>query len=230
VLDGWGGLHPFTTGSNPLPTQPSNYPYWPNFDIARDVVLVPGTTATAGSGYILDGWGGIHPFGTAPAVTNFAYFPNMDVAKRMFLFSDGKGGYVLDAWGGIHPFAVGSNPLPAAITNFGYWPNFDIARDFALIPSSTEASASGFTLDGWGGLHPFNSGSAVQPVTPGDYPYWPNFDIARGLRLAPATTGSKPQGWILEGYGGEHEFGDAPVLAPFPYYPGNDVARQLALQ
>jgi hypothetical protein len=230
VLDGWGGLHPFTTGSNPMPTQPSNFPYWPNFDIARDVVLVNGTLASNASGYILDGWGGIHPFGSAPAVTNFAYFPGNDVAKRMFLFSDGKGGYVLDAWGGIHPFATAGNALPAAITNFGYWPNFNIARDFALIPSSTEAGAAGFTLDGWGGLHVFNSSGVTPPTTPGDFPYWPNFDIARAVRLAPNTTGSNPQGWILEGYGGLHEFGDAPALAPFPYYPGNDVARQLALQ
>ena len=228
VLDGWGGVHPWNAGGT-LPVQPSGFSYFQGFDIARDIVLTPTSNAAASSGYTLDGWGGIHPFGGAPAVTSASYFKGFDIAKRIVLFSDVKGGYVLDGWGGIHPFATGGNTAPAAITMFSYFPGFNIARDIQMIPGSTETSASGFTLDGYGGMHPFTAGSAASPTTPTDRPYFTNFDIARAIRLAPSTTGSNPRGWILDGWGGIHEVNDSPLLAPFAYFAGQDIAKQLAL-
>jgi len=229
VLDAFGGLQPFTTTGGPAVVQPSNFSYFAGFDIARDIVLTPGSTAAASSGYTLDGWGGIHPFGTAPAVTTASYFKGFDIARRIVLFPDLKGGLVLDGWGGIHPFATGGNSLPAAMTTFSYFQGFNIARDFQLIPGSTETAASGFVLDGYGGMHPFNNSGAATPTTPTDRPYWSGFDIARAIRLAPGTTGSNPQGWIMDGYGGIHEFNDSPVLGPFSYWSGQDIAKQLVL-
>jgi hypothetical protein len=143
----------------------------------------------------------------------------------MVILGDGTGGYVLDGWGGIHPFAVGANPLPAAITTFAYFPGFSIARDFALTPGSTSSSATGYTVDGWGGLHPFSSGAL--PAQPTGTPYFPNFDIARSLVLSPASTAANPQGWMLDGWGGVHPFGGAASIVPGPYWPNRDVAIQL---
>jgi hypothetical protein len=229
VLDGWGGVHPWGTGSI-SPVQPSGFAYFAGFDIARDIVLTSTSNAAASSGYTLDGWGGIHPFGGAPAIAaGAAYFKGFDIAKRIVLFADGKGGYVLDGWGGIHPFATGTNSMPAAMVGFGYFQGFNIARDFQLIPGSTETSAQGFTLDGYGGLHPTSTSGTVKPTTPTDRPYFAGFDIARAVRLAPSTTGSNPQGWILDGWGGIHEVNDSPQLQPFAYFAGQDIAKQLAL-
>ncbi len=223
VLDAYGGMHPFG-GAPPL----TDAPYF-GFDIARDAVVTADPPAGP-QGYILDGWGGLHEFGGAPPITNGPYFRGHDIAKRLAWLSDGKGGYLLDGWGGIHPFAVGGNPLPALMTNFAYFPNFSIARDFSLLPNSTSASASGFTLDGWGGLHPLNAGLASAPTQPGDFPYFPSFDIARSVRVASDATGQGPRGWILDGYNGIHPFGGAARVYTAPYFSGQDVATQLALQ
>jgi hypothetical protein len=128
VLDIWGGLHAFQLNNSPSPTDPSLSAYWQGWDIARDVVLLPG--ASSRSGYVLDGWGGLHPFGGAPALTNsgFAYWPGWDIARAVVLLpgsppaSYDQGGYTLDGWGGLHRFG-----WAPTISNFSYWPGWDIA-------------------------------------------------------------------------------------------------------
>ena len=96
------------------------------------------------------------------------------------------------------------------------------------MPGSTGASASGFTLDGYGGLHPWKTAAATLPVVPAERPYW-GFDIGRAFRFAPSSTASNPQGWILDGYGGISEVDDSPLLQPFSYWAGQDIAKQLVL-
>ena len=71
--------------------------------------LVPISTpragaATAPGGWVLDGWGGLHRFGSAPAVTGGAYWPGWDIARGVGVNDSGPGGWVLDGWGGLHPF------------------------------------------------------------------------------------------------------------------------------
>jgi hypothetical protein len=132
VLDGWGGLHPFAIGSNPLPPAVANNAYWPNWNIARDIVLSPGSTAASVAGVTLDGWGGVHPFGAAAAVTNQgAYWPNWDIARAVRFTNNSSPaapkGWVLDGWGGAHAFG-GAPDLPIG----GYWPNWDIAVQLVL--------------------------------------------------------------------------------------------------
>ena len=224
VMDGFGGLHAFSVGGNLMPAAPTGFGYWPNWDIARDLVLLPAATASQPQGYTMDGFGGLHPFGGAPAPHFSAYWPNWDIAKRMVLLGDGTGGYVMDGFGGLHPFAVGSNPMPPAITNFGYWPNWNIARDIALLPGSTAANVSGMTIDGWGGVHPFGNASAVS-----GFAYWPGWDIARTIRLSPLSTPSKPQGWVMDGFGGLHPFGGAPAVPYSAYWPNWDIAVGVAI-
>jgi hypothetical protein len=58
-----------------------------------------------------------------------------------------------------------------------------------------------------------------------DGPYGHGWDIARGVWLLPTSTLSQPAGYVLDGYGGVHPVGGAPVASPTPYWPGQDVAR-----
>jgi outer membrane protein assembly factor BamB len=131
VLDGWGGLHPFAIGNNPLPPSvPSAY--WPNFNIARDIALVPGSTRTNVAGVTLDGYGGVHPFGNAGAVTGLSgYWNGWDIARAVRYSQDSTvaspKGWVMDGWGGVHPFG-GAPAVPIG----GYWPHWDIAVQLIL--------------------------------------------------------------------------------------------------
>jgi hypothetical protein len=140
------------------------------------------------------------------------------------IFADGTGGYTLDGWGGIHPFGInGAAPVAASkIVQTGYWPGWNIARDIVLVPG--DGGHSGYTLDGWGGVHPFHvsTDGSTMPAGIGVSGYWPGWDIARGLWLLP---GSASAGYTLDGWGGLHPFGGAPALTSTSYWPGRDVAR-----
>jgi HYDIN/CFA65/VesB family protein len=220
TLDGYGGAHPF--GSAPVAAGAAYF----GWDIARDIVLLPGLTASDARGYVLDGWGALHPFGGAPPVTGAAYWPRWDIAKRVKLLPDGSGGYVLDGWGGLHPFGVGNNAPPRGIADTAYWPGWSIARDFDLFSNSTPATAAGFTLDGYGGVHPFG----FRPNGPvGPSGYWPRWDIARSIHLNPTSTTATPFGWTMEGFGGVHAFAGGQSLPPGPYWPRQDIAVKLVV-
>ena len=162
---------------------------WPGLAIARDLVVRSNGT----SGYILDGYGGIHAFGGAPAVAAPAYWSGWDVARSMVLLTDSSG-YVLDGWGGIHPF--GGAP---AVSGGPHWVGWDIARSIVLLPNHT----GGYVLDGYGGIHPFAIGGSPLPAGVNGAAYWPGWDIARDLVLDSQGTG----GYLLDGYGGIHPFG-----------------------
>jgi len=78
VLDGYGGLHPFNGA--PALAAPA---YWPGWDIARALWLLPGSTLSAPAGYVLDGYGGMHPFGGAPAIASAGSWPGSDLAHNL---------------------------------------------------------------------------------------------------------------------------------------------------
>ena len=131
VLDGYGGLHPFATGSNPMPPAITNASYWRNWSIARDLALNPGSTAGNVSGVTLDGWGGVHPFGTASGAAASAVWRNWDIARAVRLSPTSTpgqpAGWVMDGWGGLHPFG-GAPP----IYSNAYWPGRDIAAQLLI--------------------------------------------------------------------------------------------------
>ena len=75
---------------------------------------------------------------------------------------------------------------------------------------------------------PFSSSGATPPAATGG-PYWPGWNIVRGITLVPGSGG----GWVLDGFGGPHPFATtgsepAPPTAS-PYWPGRDIARGLDL-
>jgi hypothetical protein len=55
--------------------------------------------------------------------------------------------------------------------------------------------------------------------------YWANWDIARGVTLL----NDKVSGYVLDGFGSPHPFGNAPAFnTPANYHPGADTARGIA--
>jgi hypothetical protein len=215
VLDGYGGVHEFAAGvTPPLHRGNGTHAYWPGWDIARGIALDP-CDSTGNSGYTLDGWGGIHPFGGAPAVSGGPYWYGWDIARGLVLNPTCPGnirsGFVLDGFGGVHGFGGAADP-----PHNGYWPNWDIAR--GIVSTGTDG---GYTLDGWGGVH--NFGSETHAVADAGHAYWPGWDIARGI--VSAGTGG---GYTLDGWGGIHPFGGTVTPSGGGYWPGWDIANGLS--
>jgi Glycosyl hydrolases family 18 len=206
AVDGDGDLLPGS--SPPLPGSAS----WPGWSIVRGIAMAPGGQG----GWVLDGFGGVHPFGAAPALSTSAYWARWDIARGVAVGPGGQGGYVVDGWGGVHPVGA-APPVPAS----AYWPRWDIARGLAL-NACDPSGHSGWVLDGWGGVHPFGAAPALAPSS-----YWRGWDIARAI--AAACVNGQPGGWVLDGWGGVHPFGAAPALATSVYWRGWDIARGLAV-
>jgi uncharacterized protein YkwD len=180
----------------------------------------PVTPAASGpGGYVLDGYGGVHFFGSSPNVSNgsHAYWGGWDIAHALAVRPDRKSGYVLDGWGGVHGF--GGTPDPG---QNAYWRGWDIARGLALDPSDP-AATRGYVLDGWGGVHGF--GGAPDPTVNA---YWGGWDIARGVGVDP-TDPTGTRGYVLDGWGGVHGFGGAPDPTVNAYWPGWDIARGIVV-
>ena len=204
---------------------------WSGWDIARGVAVLP----DGSGGYVVDGLGGLHPFGLGsgpsavpPIPVRAAYWPHWDIARGVALVHDGSGGYVVDGLGGLHPFSLPGRPTPPRVSSSPYWPSWDIVRGVALLPDGS----GGYELDAWGGLHPFALGGASPPppsmAGPGGY--WRGHDIARGITLLPDGSG----GYVLDAWGGIHPFGvgasqAAPPASSAPYWVGWRIARGIGL-
>ena len=185
-LDAWGGIHPFSLGANPLPAPASQYPYFPGLDVAKKITLLP----DASGGYVLDAYGGLHPWSVSGhslpiPMAEYGYWYGQNIARDIWFdpaSSASMGsGYVLDAFGGFHPFWSAGAAAPPAMAMYGYWYGQDIARSIWFMPGSTASTASGFTLDGSGGIHPFTAPGQALPATPGQYAYFPGRDVAKTL-------------------------------------------------
>ena len=185
-LDGYGGIHPFSIGSNPMPPMPAQFPYFQGRDVAKKITLL----ADGSGGYVLDAFGGLHPWAVAGkplpvGIGAYGYWPNRNIARDVWLAPDSTAtaahGYVLDAYGGFHPFWSSGAAAPAPIAVYGYWPGQDIARGMWFLPSATTSTAGGYTLDGFGGIHPFVVGGQPLPAGIGQYGYWPGRDVALAL-------------------------------------------------
>ena len=120
---------------------------------------------------MLDGYGGVHPFGGAPAVTATGAWPGSDVAKRIVLNDAGTQGWVLDVNGGMHGFApVGTQPPPS--------PSNPLAPQTSARDAFSGAGGTGFFISGQGIVGRFGTPACFA------YPSWPGWDIARAF--APA--------------------------------------------
>lgn len=185
-LDNYGyevGLH---GGVEPLGTAPpvTTTAYWPSSDMARGLVLRPDCE----SGYVLDSWGGLHPFYsadvdpaqiTSPHLTG--YWPHADMARSVDYVGQINGvdsGYVLDSRGGVHPWGDAA-PLPASA--YPSWPDQDAAR--TIIPYMLDPKGAGYVLDAWGSVHAIGSAPSVTSTSW----FW-GVDMARGMALLPGSS------------------------------------------
>jgi hypothetical protein len=227
TLDAYGGVNP--DDSPPV----ESAAYWVGWKIARAAHNRPGAISPQ-SGLILDGYGGLHPYGRPLLVNAPAYWSGWDIARAFAFLPDGSGGYVLDGYGGLHAFSVDrfgqrgfavANGLPPPTQGGPYWSGWDIARKVVVFDDGT----GGYVLDGFGGVNPFGIGQPAppRPVRTG---YWPGWDIAHDIVLIPGTH----SGYVMDGYGGLHPFappGQAlpPSFQAAPYWPGWDIARAVWL-
>jgi hypothetical protein len=86
----------------------------------------------------------------------------------------------------------------------------------------------GLLLDGWGGLHAAGPSGAMPTVI--GAPYWPGWDIARGITRRVDRTA----GFVVDAWGGLHWFSvgtpqAAPAVFGAAYWPGREVAEGVAL-
>ena len=212
----------FTTGGTTY-----GFSNWSDGGAATHIFKAPSTDSTyrvayaaAQSGYVVDGFGGLHAVGGAPAATGGPYWSGWDIARGVARRAAG-GGLVLDGFGGLHRFAS-SAKRPAATSGGPYWSGWDIARGVAILPNGT----GGYVVDGFGGLHPFAIGSNPKPPAAKVSGYWVGWDIARGVTLNPDGKG----GYVVDGFGGLHPFvvgsnPKPPAVNAAPYWSGWDIVR-----
>ncbi|MBK5222927.1 MAG: N-acetylmuramoyl-L-alanine amidase [Acidimicrobiia bacterium] len=201
TLDAFGGVHP---GGSKQPIRGGG-PYWANWKIARGIML-----NDDGSGYVADGYGGVHSFAGAPRVTPSAYFTGRDLARGITPGPTPGSGYVLDRSGELHPFG-GAPRAPISSKWPGEW-------NVAIAAVSNRSGLGGYVLDAFGALHAWGNAPKATGITG----YWHGWRIARSVALRADGT----SGWVLDAYGGLHPFGGAPrVASPF-YRAGQDRYRQ----
>jgi uncharacterized protein YvpB len=157
-------------------------------------------------GVVLDGWGGLHPFGGFQLDSAGApQWPGWDIARAVVVRGDGAGGWTLDGWGGIHAFGAA-----AAVATPAYQPGLDTARDFVV--TSTDSAGqpdgrAGYLLESSGAIHGWGG---VPPLTG---PTWPGKDIAEGLAVHYTPTGLPDGAWELLMDGTIVTVGAAPAVA-----------------
>jgi hypothetical protein len=179
VLTGDGRIHAFDGA--PTFGEPAF-----GWNIARSMAVMPD-----GKGYVvLDGWGGVHPYGSAVdalATRPTPYWPNFDIARRIRLMPDAKGYVVLDGYGGVHRAGSARTAL-AGLTNT-YWYGWDIAR--AVEVSSTGKGVA--VLDAWGAVHTAGDASLHSPGSrPGDR--WISLSVA-GTRIHAVQENGQSARW-----------------------------------
>jgi len=146
--------------------------------------------------------GAVLTLGVAPAA--IATAPGAGAATTP---PPGSEGLVVDAWGGLHIVSYAATPTIKNFNHASYWPGWDIVRGVALRAADpmTCASFGGYTLDAWGGLHPFGINGKAGPSRPKDGPYWRGWDIARDVALVPTdprNPDSPPAGgYVLDSLG-----------------------------
>lgn len=170
---------------------------WPGWDIARDIVTVPGRPG----GYVVDGYGGLHPFGGAPAISSPFYVLGWDVVRGADRRADGSV-VVVDAQGGLH--VAGGGPT---VGGGPWWPGSDIARDVAVDPADPTVA---YVLDAYGGVHVAGHGPDAPRVEVARYTL--GRDLARRLVVLPGGG----RGYVLDRDGRLHAWAVAGEAMPPP--------------
>jgi uncharacterized protein YvpB len=177
TLDGFGGVHSW--GAAPAISAPSYSSdprarapvYWPNFDIARALVVLPDGV----SGYVLDGYGGLHSFGAAPPLRAPVYWAGWDIARGLSISLNPAGvpvgGVLDDGYGGLHAFGADA----PTITNAPYFLGRAVVRKIAVTPNG-----DAYEITRWGVTIDLSEGNLR--------PYWDGYTDAGSRDIARAVT------------------------------------------
>lgn len=186
---------------------------------------------TTGKGYMLDLNGGFHPLngapttGWTPPATGYSHYTVSGVPyvgpQRMYVdwSWDPSGlvrGVVLDQYGQLYPFG-GANTPPRSGPK---WP-MPFAGKLQMQWTSSQPTKS-VMMDERGGLHGDYGTTSFGSIGQ----YWPDAANARDLVVTEWTT---PSGYKLDLYGGVQSFGTNGPTFGWPYQPGADVGRCLAV-
>ena len=220
TLDPYGGISP--DASPPLATTG----YWQGWKIAKSARTWPSTNSPQ-SGFVLDGFGGLHPYGASGLTEtsgSAGHYWGFDIARDFAFLPDGTGGFVLDGYGGLHPFRINGNTAPLQAQGNPYWAGTDVARKVVIFPDGS----GGYVMDAYGGLSPFGINGAPPVTKIATTAYWKNWGIARDVVLVPGN--GNHSGYVLDGYGGLHPFFPTTDGSSMPsgiksQYWGWDIAR-----
>ncbi len=171
----------------------TNAPSWPGMDVARALSIL----SDGSGGWLLDKYGAIHAFGTAPAIAS-AFQSDQDVARALVVLEGGASGWILDASGALHAF--GSAPQLAS--NFAATGD---ARGLDVHFDGKGAVDGGWVLDGFGGMHAFGAAPDLgSPPQFKDYDVWTKLHVVSGGAYVIGRWGiiqplGKPEGIPLAG-------------------------------
>jgi hypothetical protein len=176
------------------------------------------------SGYSLDFFGGIHPWGpsgqipAAPSPPPTYYGPGLPrIVVDFWMDPSGSGaGYNLLVTGTIN--AGGGAP---ALSQGGPALDPDIARRLVMRPGALGAGRDYYVMDAFGARHNRNGAVAI-----GGSPYFPGVSIARALVITDWVNGD---GYLMDGYGNVYALGDAQPAQGGQEWPGWDIARDMAV-
>jgi len=171
---------------------------------------------------VLDGHGGVHAFGAAPAAPVAAAWPRWDIARSLAVvavdadgLADGRQGYVLDGFGGLHPWG-GAPSLETGVS----WPGWDVARGLVIHADHHGTPDGGWILDAFGGVHAFG-GAATPPALT----YLPGRDLYEQLH----EVGGAP--YTVERWGvvGDPAGGLSPSWSGYADWGSWDIVRDVVL-
>ena len=163
-------------------------------------------------------------YGRGPLTVGFLDESTGSIASHTWDFGDGTTSTEASPF---HTFTT-ANTFTITLTVRNAAGTATASHTVKVVPSTYRAG--GYVLDGFGGIHGFRIGTGLDPAPTSRAPYWPGWDIARGLALAPNGNG----GYVLDGFGGIHRFRvgttrRAVAATGGPYWLGWDIARGIAV-
>jgi hypothetical protein len=160
-------MHPFSDDPGVVePPYPQVSGYWPGQDLTAGIVLIQGTD----EGYVVDAYGGLHPFNGAPWYPVSAYYPGWDIVTGLTLLPGGGGGYTVDAYGGLHPFGSAPYEPVGSYGGGGGWGTTTAIGVVALSPTG------GYTVTSNGILSPYGTAPSL-----GESAYYPGQNVIDGV-------------------------------------------------
>jgi len=223
------GAVPVSSGEPDL--QIIGAPYWPGWDIARDVATCIPDDGAFTFGWVLDGFGGLHGFSVAavddleplqppdPSLLQFeegyAYTPGVDQYRAAVTVACGNDptdemwaqGYVINGAGKMWGFSYNRElPGPAGVGHYGIVG--DWVEGATPLFEVADVFGLGYVVDGHGDLGVWGfvdlAETQAQNIVIPSGPHW-SWDIARGMAQSiECAADPLADAQVLDGWGALH--------------------------